>query len=204
MTPAPGYAENVETRSGRPRLGTVQHSAAQSRILAAALDLIAEHGVSGTSLQMIADSIGVTKAAVYHQFKTKDEIVVAVTELELSQLEDALAAAQAETDPVSARKVLLTQVIDMAVRRRRWIRTLQNDPIIVRLLGEHAPFREFISELYGILQDEPDDTIARVTAALFSGAIAGAVVNPLVDDIDDDTLRVVLTALVTRILNLPD
>lgn len=204
MTPAPGYAEHVETRSGRPRLGTVQHSAAQSRILAAALDLIAEHGVSGTSLQMIADSIGVTKAAVYHQFKTKDEIVVAVTELELSQLEDALAAAQAETDPVSARKVLLTQVIDMAVRRRRWIRTLQNDPIIVRLLGEHAPFREFISELYGILQDEPDDTIARVTAALFSGAIAGAVVNPLVDDIDDDTLRVVLTALVTRILNLPD
>ncbi|MBI3212231.1 MAG: TetR/AcrR family transcriptional regulator [Mycobacterium sp.] len=194
----------METRSGRPRLGTVQHSAAQSRILAAALDLIAEHGVSGTSLQMIADSIGVTKAAVYHQFKTKDEIVVAVTELELSQLEDALAAAQAETDPVSARKVLLTQVIDMAVRRRRWIRTLQNDPIIVRLLGEHAPFREFISELYGILQDEPDDTIARVTAALFSGAIAGAVVNPLVDDIDDDTLRVVLTALVTRILNLPD
>jgi AcrR family transcriptional regulator len=200
----PGYAEHVETRSGRPRLGAVQHSAAQSRILAAALNLIAEHGVSGTSLQMIADSIGVTKAAVYHQFKTKDEIVVAVTELELSQLEDALATAQAETDPVSARKVLLTQVIDMAVRRRRWIRTLQNDPIIVRLLGEHAPFREFISELYGILQDEPDGTIARVTAALFAGAIAGAVVNPLVDDIDDDTLRVVLTALVTRILNLPD
>jgi AcrR family transcriptional regulator len=168
------------------------------------LDLIADHGVSGTSLQMIADAIGVSKAAVYHQFKTKDEIVVAVTELELSKLEDAVAAAHAEPDPLSARKVLLTQVIDMAVRRRRWIRTLQNDPIIVRLLGEHAPFRDFIGELYGLLQDERDDTVARVTAALFSSAIAGTVSNPLLDDIDDDTLRAALISLTTRMLNLPE
>jgi hypothetical protein len=34
-------------------------------------------GVGGTSLQMIADAIGVTKAAVYHQFNTNEEIVVA-------------------------------------------------------------------------------------------------------------------------------
>lgn len=152
---------------------------------------------------MIADSLGVTKAAVYHQFKTKDEIIVGVTELELSKLEGALAAARAESDPMQARKVLLNQVIDMAVRRRRWIRTLQNDPIIVRLLGEHPPFRDFISELYEILQGEDDDTIARVSAALFSGAIAGAVINPLLDDIDDDTLRTALTRVTLRMLNLP-
>ena len=153
---------------------------------------------------MIADSLGVTKAAVYHQFKTKDEIIVGVTELELSKLEDALAAARAESDPMQARKVLLNQVIDMAVRRRRWIRTLQNDPIIVRLLGEHPPFRDFISELYEILQGEDDDTIARVSAALFSGAIAGAVINPLLDDIDDDTLRAALTRVTLRMLNLSE
>ena len=50
-------------------------SAAQGRVIDAALDLFAEHGVGGTSLQMIADEIGVTKAAVYHQFKTKEQIV---------------------------------------------------------------------------------------------------------------------------------
>lgn len=189
----------------RRRLGTTAYTAAQTRVLDAALDLIADHGVSGTSLQMIADALGVTKAAVYHQFKTKDEIVIGVTELELSKLEDALAAARAEDDPLRARKVLLIQVIDMAVRRRRWVRTLQNDPIIVRLLGEHPPFREFIGELYGILQDENDDTVARVSAALFSGAIAGTVINPLLDDVDDDTLRAALVQLTTRMLNLsPD
>jgi hypothetical protein len=39
---------------------------------------------------------------------------------------------------------------------------------------------------------------------LFSGAIAGTVINPLVDDIDDDTLRSVLIQLTGRMLNLSD
>ena len=163
----------TEKPEGRRRLGSITRTAAQTRILKAALDLFADHGVSGTSLQMIADAIGVTKAAVYHQFKTKEEIVIAVTEMELANLEDALEAAEAEEDPLRARKVLLTRVIDMAVERRGWVRTLQNDPVIVRLLGEYEPFRQFISRLYGILLDEPDDTEARISAALFSGAIAG-------------------------------
>ena len=32
---------------------------------------------------MIADAIGVTKAAVYHQYRTKDEIILAAAEDEL-------------------------------------------------------------------------------------------------------------------------
>ena len=77
-----------QTRSG---FRFITRSAAQTRILDAALQLIAEHGVGGTSLQMIADAIGVTKAAVYHQFKTKEQIVIALTERELGSLEEALA-----------------------------------------------------------------------------------------------------------------
>ena len=67
--------------------------------MTAALDLIAVHGVSGTSLQMIADAVGVTKAAIYYRFKTKDEIVIAVTEMQLGKLEGALEAAVASNDP---------------------------------------------------------------------------------------------------------
>ena len=43
--------------------------------MAAAQKVFGQHGVGGTSLQMIADEIGVTKAAVYHQYNTKEEIV---------------------------------------------------------------------------------------------------------------------------------
>jgi AcrR family transcriptional regulator len=191
-----------EPRAGR--LGGVRRTPAQNRILHAALDLFADHGVSGTSLQMIADAVGVTKAAVYHKFNTKEEIVIAVAEMELATLENALEAAEAQADSVGARKVLLTEVVGMAVERRRWVRALQNDPVMVRLLGEHEPFRNLITRLYAILLNEADDTEARISAALFSGAIAGTVINPLVDDIDDDTLRSVLIHLTARMFKLPD
>ena len=75
------------------RFSAIPRTAAQTRVLDAALRLIAERGVSGTSLQMIADAMGVTKAAVYRQFKTKEEIVVAITEREMARLEDAVEAA---------------------------------------------------------------------------------------------------------------
>lgn len=176
----------------------------QQRILTAALDLIGAHGVSGTSLQMIADAIGVTKAAVYHQFKSKNEIVIAVTENELAILEDALLAAEADERPQQARRTLLIQLIDLAVTRRQWVGTLTSDPIIVRILGEHPPFQLFMSRLYGVLLDQRDDTKARVSAAIMSAAIAGAVVNPIVTDLDDDVLRANLVEMIPRLLGLDD
>ena len=48
---------------------------------------------------MIADAIGVTKAAIYHQFRTKEEIVIAVLEVDLVRLESALDIAEAEDLP---------------------------------------------------------------------------------------------------------
>jgi AcrR family transcriptional regulator len=64
-------------------------------VLDAALELFAEHGVSGTSLQMIADHMGVTKAAVYYQFQAKEQIVLAVLEPALTQMATVVAAGEA-------------------------------------------------------------------------------------------------------------
>jgi AcrR family transcriptional regulator len=186
------------------RLGSIARTAAQHRVLDAAMDLIGDHGVGGTSLQMIADAIGVSKAAVYHQFNTKNEIVIAMTDRELATLEEPLAAAEADPDPLNGRKVLLNKVIAVAVTRRKWIGTLVNDPVIVRLLGAHEPFAHFLSRLYGVLLDEHDDIEARVTAAVMSAAIAGSVINPLVNDIDDETLRVTLSHITERVLERRD
>jgi AcrR family transcriptional regulator len=188
--------------AGRARLGARVYSPAQIRIMGAALDLFATHGVSGTSLQMIADALGVTKAAVYHKFKAKDDIVLAVTEAELGKLEDALAAAHAQHDAVEARKMLLQRVIDLSVERRGFIRVMQNDPVVVRLLGEHEPFRAFMSELYATLLDQGDEIEARISAAFVTAAIASTTVSPLVEDIDTETLRAKMTELTERMLRL--
>lgn len=186
------------------RFRFITRSAAQTRILDAALQLIGENGVGGTSLQMIADTIGVTKAAIYHQFKTKDEIVVALTERELGGLEEALEIAEAEAaqSRSRARDLLLDAVIDMAVRRRGVASTLQFDPVIVRLLASHQPFQQFIARLYGVLVGEAGDD-AVVSAAMLSGAIAVGVMHPLVTGIDDDTLRTQLLRLTRRFIDTP-
>jgi AcrR family transcriptional regulator len=184
------------------QLRVVEHSAARTRVLDAALDLFAEHGVSGTSRQMIADAVGITKAAVYHQFRTKEQIVLAVTERELARLLPALEQAEAHSDGSQARDVLLVHVIEMAVRDRRLVRTLQFDPVVVRLLAEHKPFQLFMDRLYRVLLSDAG-LDGRIEAAMFSGALSTAVMHPLVADIDDETLRDRVTDLSRRLLGLP-
>jgi AcrR family transcriptional regulator len=186
------------------RFGSVPYSAAQTRIVGAALELFAMHGVGGTSLQMIADAIGVTKAAVYHQFKTKDEIVLAAAEADLARLEEALDAAEAEECRPQALDVLLTQLIDLAVEHRRMVSILQSDPVMVRLLAEHEPFRELMDRLHHLLVGDDPRADVRVPAAMLSAAIGGAVMHPLVVDLDDDTLRSNLLDLARRFLYLSD
>jgi AcrR family transcriptional regulator len=182
-------------------LRVVRHSAARTRVLDAALALFAEHGVSGTSLQMIADAVGITKAAVYHQFRTKEQIVIAVTERELGRLGPALEEAEAHGDGLQARDALLVHVIDMAVRDRRLVRTLQFDPVVVRLLAEHEPFQRFMDRLYRVLLGEGED--GALEGAMLSGAISSGVMHPLVGNFDDETLRTKLTAMCRRLLGMP-
>jgi AcrR family transcriptional regulator len=185
------------------RFSSIKRSPAQTRVMDAAMKLIADHGVGGTSLQMIADAVGVTKAAVYHQFKTKEQIVIALTERELGGLEEALEAAEAEDHPPRARELLLDRVIDLTVERRGVASTLQFDPVVVRLLGEQEPFLQFIQRLYRVLVGDAGDD-SRVLAAMMSGAIANGVVHPLVGDIDDETLRAQLRRITRRLIEAAD
>ncbi|MCV7031757.1 TetR/AcrR family transcriptional regulator [Mycobacterium sherrisii] len=182
-------------------LRVVGYSPARTRVLDAALDLFAQHGVSGTSLQMIADAVGITKAAVYHQFRTKDQIAIAVTERELGRLLPALEDAETHGSGPQARDALLQNVVAMAVRDRRLVRTLQFDPVVVRLLAEHKPFQRFMDRLYRVLLSDAG-LDGRIEAAMFSGAISAAVMHPLVADIDDETLLARLTDMIRRLIGL--
>jgi AcrR family transcriptional regulator len=185
------------------RLGATPRSEAQLRTLRAALELFAEHGVSATSYQMIADTVGVTKGAIYHQFKTKDELVVAVAELELSRLEDALAAAESLDCRDEAREFLLNRVIDHAVDHRRAANTLQFDPVLVRLLSEHKPFQSFIERLYGMLVGDEPGSDTQVRLAALTCVVGGTVAHPLVAGLDDNTLRRELLDTARKIIGLP-
>jgi AcrR family transcriptional regulator len=178
-------------------------SAAKARIVSAAAALFSEHGVGGTSLQMIADAIGVTKAAVYHQFKSKDEIVVAVARDELARLEAVLDVA-AESGPEQARAALLAGIVNLAIERRRMESTLTGDPVLNRFFVGDEHFRRVMDRLYRGLVGQDSTAEARMAAAMLTAAIGGAVMHPLAQDLDDDVLRSQLLRLGRRFLELPD
>ncbi|MDN5851499.1 MAG: TetR/AcrR family transcriptional regulator [Actinomycetia bacterium] len=64
------------------------------RVLGAATRLFAEQGFENTSVQQIVDAAGVTKGAMYHYFKSKDDLLVA-SYARLLDLQDAHLVAMA-------------------------------------------------------------------------------------------------------------
>jgi AcrR family transcriptional regulator len=175
----------------------------QARIIAAALELFAKYGVGGTSLQMIADEIGVTKAAVYHQYKTKDEIVLAAAESELANLQHVIDAADAETSPKRSRDTLVRGIVDLAIARRHTVNTILTDPVIVGFFTEHAMFREVMQRFRRLLVGDDAGPEARVRTAMLIAAVSGAATHPFVIDLDDEILRAELLQLARRFLGLP-
>ena len=179
-----------------------RYRAAQRHTIDVALELFARQGVGGTSLQMIADALGVTKAAVYHQFQTKEALVLAVLEVHLQPLEAALADAEAAGGTLQAREELLEAVIDTVVGNRRALSTLQNDPVLFRLIGEHRPARQLFVRLFGMLLGDDLDDHERVRAAVLSSAI-GAVAHPFVIDLDNGIVRDELLKITRRLIFRP-
>jgi AcrR family transcriptional regulator len=180
------------------------YSEAQCRTIDVTLDLFADHGVSGTSFQMIADRVGVTKGAIYHQFRTKEALILAAVEVGLAPLAAALDAAERETDARVARELLLRQVIDLAVTRRRWASALQRDPVMARLIASNERFVELMNRVYAPLLGLDADSTARTRTAIVSSALGGALMDPLIADLDDETLRNELMAVTRRLFDLED
>ena len=176
-----------------------RYSPAQRRTAHAALELFATHGVGGTSLQMIADALGVTKAAVYHQFPSKDDIVVAVLELQLRPIEAILEQAEAAGSGPAARDALLVGVIDAVVSNRGSLSTLQRDPVLFRLLAEHPPSLRLWTRIFAILLGDDADDRALVRSSVLS-AVIGSVNYPFVVGLDDDVVRDELLAIARRLL----
>ncbi|MFT4276222.1 MAG: TetR/AcrR family transcriptional regulator [Rhodopseudomonas sp.] len=69
-------------------------------ILSRSARLFAEHGYTGTSITMIADACGVSKALMYHYYPSKDAVLFDLLEDHLQHLVTVVdAAAQGESDP---------------------------------------------------------------------------------------------------------
>src|SRR5689334_12304074 len=107
----------------------------RARIIDVALELFAGQGYEKTSLREIADRLGVTKAALYYHFKTKDDIVHGIVESMAAPIDEAIA--WGEQKPWSP------ELRDELVRR------------FASGMAERAPLLRFFHENQPALRDSP-------------------------------------------------
>lgn len=172
----------------------------RTRLHEAALRLFAEHGISGTSLQMIADEMGVTKAAVYHHYKTKDELVVGVVAPFLDRVLEIVERARARRGRRAQVETALTGLVDLIVEVRRIYVVAAVDPVFAHLQEHHPRMREIGEELRELLAGPDADDERRVATVFFLTGMVGPLGDETCRDIPDDALRGMLMDIGRRFL----
>lgn len=176
---------------------------ARDRVLDSALDLFAEHGVNGTSLQMIADRLGVSKAAVYYQFHSKDEIVLAVVQPVFDDLARLVRIAEAISSPDAQRDVAVSGMVEMAVRHRRLTAVFHGDPVIDSLVHNRSELQDTIERITTILLGPAPDVASRIVISMLAAGIYGSATDPALTDVTDEDLHRTLLDCAHRLLRAP-
>jgi AcrR family transcriptional regulator len=147
------------------------------RILAIALELFSTRGYAGTSMRDIAETMHMTKAALYYHFESKEQILEAVTEPIRVEM-DLLLQEAAGPAPLTPEQ-LLTRLADMLSRHALLIGTVFNDPSSGGR-GHHLQAREKFRPIVGILAgDGGPDRVVRARCAI--GAVLFAVLATVRD-----------------------
>jgi AcrR family transcriptional regulator len=180
---------------------TAPRGLARGRVLEAAVALFAEHGVHGTSLQMIADRVGVSKAAVYYQFHSKEDIALEVLRPSIDDIARFIRIADALPDDQQRRAVAVSGLVEMVVRHRKLAVMCYGDPAIEQLILGEPHFKAVSDRLRELLEGPNPNDVDRIAFSVFFSGVGKAAADPELADIDDDDLHRALLDLSGRILS---
>ncbi|MEU3273585.1 TetR/AcrR family transcriptional regulator [Saccharomonospora sp. NPDC006951] len=151
-----------------------RRSDTRERIQRVALDLFVEQGYEKTSLREIAERLGVTKAALYYHFRTKDDIVHSLIEDLADSLGELIewARSQADLDPLERREEILRRFSKLVTERFGPVMQFiqQNMPAMKELGLKHA-FGEKLIELFDLVTGGTQDAEAELRARLALAAL---------------------------------
>jgi len=171
------------------------------RLIAVAVDLFSRHSYEGTSLQMIADEIGFTKGAIYHHFRTREDLLRAIIDPMLDQLGDIVAGAEARRTASARAEHMLTGYVNHLAANRDVAAVLALDPGVLSVLRENPEWELLIRRQIALLAALTPGPAGRVKASVVMAGLAAAV-DPRVADIDDDGIRELLVETGRRTLGL--
>jgi AcrR family transcriptional regulator len=149
----------------------------RERILDAALDLFVTQGYDGTSLRQLAEQLGVTKAALYYHFESKEDILLALHMRMHEFGKNAFNSMGDEAMTLELWGQLLDRVVDqMLAQRKLFLLHERNQASLEKLhSAEHDAANDDIqNQLRKILLDTRVAERDRVRmAAAFGAAFAG-------------------------------
>lgn len=180
-----------------------QHRPGRAGVTETALRLFAEHGVAGTSLQMIADAMGVAKAAVYYHFRTKDEILLGVLAPVLDELPGVLEGARSRRGRTARADALLVALVDLIFDHGPRFSVISGDPYITRLLGRQSWLLDWWTEAAQVLVGPDPDPSDLVAASMLVAGLSAPARDPMLPAMDRDILRELTLANGRRLMRLP-
>jgi AcrR family transcriptional regulator len=154
------------TPPGRSRRGTPEQTAdgpgTRARIQTVALELFTEQGYEKTSLREIAERLGVTKAALYYHFPTKDDIINSLIEDRIQRLDELLEWARAQPrTPDTRRELIRRYCCDLEAERHDDVmRFFERNQTAIKAMPAGVRMRERLMSIVDAFS-EPDDPPAR-------------------------------------------
>jgi AcrR family transcriptional regulator len=190
-----------------------RRSATRARLLEGALEVFAERGFHGASVEDICEAAGFTRGAFYSNFGSKDELVLALFQATTDRLLEQIAALLPEL--ANQPGTLLDAVLGLldVPDDRQWhlisteftLHALR-DPDAARALNkQRAMFRdslttlvEEICETSGLTLSVPAEQFVRMVIALHEGARSQSLLEPrkvAAGSLERTFLPMVLTAV---------
>jgi len=146
----------------------------RARIQRVALELFAEQGYERTSLREIAERLGVTKAALYYHFKSKEDIVRSFTEDHFTRLDSLIEWARRQPPGPATGREIIERYVAILLDGSDVFRFLEQNQATLHSheAGKHRfeQFRPRLDALVGLTAG-PDATArarVRATVAFFS------------------------------------
>ena len=170
-------------------------AAARERIVAAALDQLAEGGYASASMAAVARRAGVATGSVYRHFPSKGDLFAEVFRQASQREVDVLVALGHRTLPVHERlRAWVHAFVHRALAEPVRAYALIAEPVDPAVEAERLMFRRAYADLFArALADLPHPQ-PEIAAAAIVGGLAEALVGPLARrDSDADELAAALT-----------
>ena len=173
----------------------------RSRAQKVALELFAEQGYEKTSLREIAERLGVTKAALYYHFKSKEDIVHSFTDDYFAEIDALLDWARDQPRSEQTHREVLDRYVGIVLADSEVFRFLEQNRASVQTMEagkeRFARFRDRLDALVDVHAGHGAPLRDRVRAATAVLAV-GATCMFFRQQVDDqDKLRAIVLEMAT-------